>query len=88
MFLFGVCKYMPYICTSNKKIYNMKAIVTNTANLEQSANVTNSGRTDGVYFYVNGNSVTVSHPHRVMREEEQTEELNWFLSGKDFKLSK
>ena len=65
----------------------MKATVQNSSNLQKRAEAINTGRTDGTYFYVNGNSVTVSNPFFNITEEGQRLELEWFLNDREFELS-
>ena len=63
---------------------NLVAKLQDSVNLEKYADAINNGRTDGIYFYVNGNTVSVSYCHSQLSEETQKEELNWFLSGRNF----
>lgn len=65
----------------------MYAIVLSSENLQRRSEVVNSSRTDGTYFYVNGNSVSVSNPHYEMTSEQQKSELKWFLSDREFTIS-
>ena len=53
-------------------------------NLEQYADAINNGRTDGIYFYVNGKNVSVSYSHNQLTEKTQIEELTWFLKGRSY----
>lgn len=65
----------------------MKTLVAqlqDNVNLENYANAINNGRTDGIYFYVNGNKVTVSYCHNKLNEEIQKDELTWFLKGRNY----
>lgn len=64
----------------------MIAIVETVKNLQNKANVVNSGRTDGTYFYVNNNCVTVSNPHLKLSDEQQESSLAWFLSDIKYRL--
>lgn len=66
----------------------MNALVTNSTNLQKRSQVVNAGRTDGTYFYVNGNSVEVSNPSLKMTEEQQISELEWFLNDREFEFNK
>lgn len=67
---------------------NLIAKVTgNTSSLDVYANAINNGRTDGVYFYVNENRVSVSHPYSQLSEVAQREELCWFLNGKTYEIN-
>lgn len=65
----------------------MYEIVLSSQNLQRRSEVVNSSRTDGTYFYVNGNSVSVSNPHDEMTSEQQKSELKWFLSDREFTIS-
>lgn len=65
----------------------MNATVENANGLEAKSNAVNNGRTDGIYFYVNGNHVSVSHPYVELSELRQEEELDWFLTGRVYSLS-
>lgn len=47
----------------------------------------NNGRTDGVYFYVNGSNVTVSSYCTELSEDFQRQELEWFLNGTHFEIN-
>ena len=58
---------------------NLVAQLQSCIDLEKYADAINNGRTDGIYFYVNGNKVSVSYPHNQLTEEKQIEELTWFL---------
>lgn len=65
----------------------MKSLVAQfqgNVNLEKYADAINNGRTDGIYFYVNGNNVSVSCAHNQLSEKTQIEELTWFLKGRSF----
>ena len=62
-------------------------ITDNKVSLEKYADAINNGRTDGVYFYVNGNNVTVSHPHNQLSEDWQKSEIAWFLKGRAYNFS-
>ena len=55
-------------------------------NLDRRADSVNNGRTDGIYFYVNGKHVSVSHPHFKLSIAKQKEELAWFLDDCDFEF--
>ncbi len=63
---------------------NLTATTLKNYDLEAYANAINNGRTDGVYFYVNNNTVTVSYAHSQLSEDFQREELEWFLRGKEY----
>lgn len=65
----------------------MKALLKSIINLEDKARVVNNGRTDSVYFYVNGNNVSVSSPFFEMTEDQQKNELDWFLNGYEFEIN-
>ena len=53
-------------------------------NLEKYADAINNGRTDGIYFYVNGRNISVSYAHNQLSEKKQKDELTWFLKGHSF----
>lgn len=63
---------------------NLVAQLQGNLNLEKYADVINDGRTDGVYFYVNGKNVSVSCAHNQLSEKTQIEELTWFLKGRSY----
>lgn len=60
----------------------------NSEKLELAAKAMNNGRTDGVYFHVNDSRVSVSNPHYRMTEKDQLDELNWFLIGFEYQITK
>lgn len=67
---------------------NLIATVTgNTSSLNVYANAINNGRTDGVYFYVNENKVSVSRWCSQLSEVEQREKLCWFLNSKTYQIN-
>ena len=67
---------------------NLIATVTgNISSLDVYANAINNGRTDGVYFYVNENKVSVKYPYSQLTEAAQREELCWFLNGKTYEIN-
>lgn len=57
-----------------------------TSSLDAYANGVNNGRTDGVYFYVNEDLVSVLYPYSQLSEVRQREELRWFLNGKTYEI--
>lgn len=61
-------------------------VKSNYQNLEVYADRINNGRTDGIYFYVNSNRVSVSYTYSQLNEKSQIEELEWFLKGKEFQI--
>ena len=63
---------------------NLVAQLQGNVNLEKYADVVNNGRTDGVYFYVNGKNVSVSYVYNQLSEKTQIEELTWFLKGHSY----
>lgn len=64
----------------------MYAAVKDMKNLQDRASVVNSGRTDGYYFYVGDNYVTVDNPDNRPSDDVQKELLEWFLSDREFEL--
>jgi hypothetical protein len=66
---------------------NLTATVKTVCNLALYAKAINNGRTDGIYFYVNDNKVSVSSPYVTLSEAQQLEELGWFLKGKEYDIN-
>lgn len=57
-------------------------------NLEEYADAVNRGRTDDYRFYVAGNHVHFTHVYeRVISEEDQLSNLQWFLQGREYTIS-
>jgi len=62
-------------------------VIGNYPNLENHATAINNGRTDGLYFYANNGTVSVSHPQCGLSEDVQRMELEWFLNGKKYEIN-
>jgi hypothetical protein len=68
----------------------MYATITDAkCNLEQYADAINRGRNDDFRFYVNGKTVSFSHSYgRTISDEEALSNLEWFLKGREYTITK
>jgi len=64
-------------------------LLTPCPDLSKYADAINNGRTDSVYFYVNGDGdkVSVSYTFGQLSEKAQAEELKWFLSDRNYTIN-
>lgn len=60
------------------------AILKNAVDLSKYADAVNAGRTDSTSFYVNDRKVSVSNTYSDLTQEQQIEELSWFLRNHPF----
>lgn len=64
----------------------MYAIVKNAEGLEGREKSLNSHSSGSIYYYVNGNRVSVSDPFSKLSEEFQIELLKHFLDDREFEI--